>query len=264
MRLKQQRRLAAVVLARNHYREADLIVTFLTREMGLVSALARYGRRSVRRFGGGLLSPGVAAWYDFTFKPNIDLAFVERGEDNPRAARLPASPLIQSLAAFALELVRGFEAPGNPAEESFRLLVRHLSRLARTEEAEAARLVSLDFALKYMELAGFGPRLEGCLLCDSPPDPKPGWRWDPLAGGLYCPSCAPINGGRVRPIPENILSRLSPGETPPPPLSPADLSEAELFFEKLAERHLERPLKSMKAVRRLLKETADKTWTIHL
>jgi DNA repair protein RecO (recombination protein O) len=252
---KRQRRLAAVVLGKSNYGEADLIVTFLTREMGLVSALARYGRRSVRRFGGGLLSPGVAAWYDFTFKPNIDLAFVEKGEENPRAMRLPASPLIQSLAAFALELVRGFEAPGNPAEESFKLLVRHLSRLARAGEGGAARLISLDFALKYMELAGFGPRLEGCLLCGSAPGPEPGWRWDPVAGGLYCPACAPETGGRIRPIPANILRRLSPGETPSPPLSPDDLSEAELFFEKLAESHLERPLKSIKALRRLLKES---------
>ena len=161
----RQRRLAAVVLAKTNYGEADLIVTFLTRELGLLSGLARYGRRSIRRFGGGLLSPGTIAWYDFTIKPNINLAFVERGEENPKAHRLPADPLVQCLAAFALELVRGFEAPGNPAEESFELLVRHLSRLARCQGQWAKRLVSLDFALKYLELAGFSPRLGGCLLC---------------------------------------------------------------------------------------------------
>jgi hypothetical protein len=34
------------------------------------------------------------------------------------------------------------------------------------------------------------------------------------------------------------------------------MSEAELFFEKLAEHHLEHPIKSMKPVRRLLLEPA--------
>ncbi|MDR3038309.1 MAG: recombination protein O N-terminal domain-containing protein, partial [Candidatus Adiutrix sp.] len=81
----RRRKLAAVVLARTNYGEADLIVTFLTRELGLVSALARYGRRSRRRFGGGLLAPGVSAWYEFTLKPQSTLAFVESAEDNPRA-----------------------------------------------------------------------------------------------------------------------------------------------------------------------------------
>ncbi len=251
---KRKRRLAAVVLARANYGEADLVVTFLTREMGLVSALARYGRRSVRRFGGGLLSPGVAAWYDFTLKPNTDLAFVERGEENPRAARLPAEPLLQGLAAFALELARGFEAPGNPAEASFNLLVRHLGRLARSANPGAARLLSLDFTLKYMELAGFGPRLSGCLLCGAGPRVEAGWHWDPLAGGLYCPACSPRGDRRIRQISPKLLARLSSDETPSPPLDPEDVTEAELFFEKLAEHHLERPLKSLKAVRRLLTE----------
>ncbi|UQZ90101.1 DNA repair protein RecO [Deltaproteobacteria bacterium Smac51] len=254
-REKRQRRLAAVVLARTNYGEADLIITFLTREMGLISALARYGRRSVRRFGGGLLSPGAAAWYDFTIKPNIDLAFVEKGEDNPKVERLPAEPVIQGLAAFALELVRGFETPGNPAEASFNLLVRHLGRLARCRSQTTARLVSLDFALKYMELAGFGPRFSGCLLCGSDPAVEKGWHWDPLAGGLYCPNCTPRGDRRVRPISRALLCRLSSDEPEPPHLGDRDLAEAELFFEKLAEHHLDRPLKAMKAVRRLLKDS---------
>lgn len=251
----RQRRLAAVVLNRTNYGEADLIVTFLTRELGLVSALARYGRRSRRRFGGGLLSPGVRAWYDFTFKPGSSLAFVENSEENHRARPLPPDPLIQSLAAFGLELVRGFEAPGNPAEESFDLLVRHLGRLARVSGEYQARLLSLDFALKYLELAGFGPRLSGCLHCGTQPEPQPGWRWDPSAGGLICPLCQSQAGSRSRPVSPVLLARLSPGAAgaEPPPLDSHDLAEAELFFERLAERHLGHPLKAMKIARQLLK-----------
>ncbi len=250
----RQQRLAAVVLGRTNYGEADLIVTFLTRELGLVSALARYGRRSLRRFGGGLLSPGVFAWYDFTIKPQSSLAFVENAEENPKAARLPADPLIQALAAFALELVRGFEAPDNPAEAGFKLLVRHLSRLSRVEEPETARLVNLDFALKYMELAGFGPRLNGCLICGRDPEAAAGWRWDPAAGGLYCPHCLDLQPRRGRPVSLELLARLSsrPGDALPP-LTRPDLAEAELFFEKLAEQQLGHSLKAMKAVRQILK-----------
>ncbi len=249
----RQRRLAAVVLARTNYGEADLIVTFLTRELGLLSALARYGRRSRRRFGGGLLSPGVTAWYDFTIKPASTLAFVERGEEDARIRRLPPDPVIQGLAAFALELVRGFEAPGNPAEAGFHLLTRHLGRLAIAPDERTARLLALDFALKYLELAGFGPRLAGCLHCGAAPEARPGWRWDPAAGGLYCPECGSRSDRRSRRVSPALLTRLEPtgsgGERPP--LSENDLAEAELFFEKLAEHHLGHPLRALKTTRQL-------------
>lgn len=250
-----RRRLAAVVLGRTNYGEADLIVTFLTREIGLISALARYGRRSQRRFGGGLLSPGARAWYDFTIKPASTLAFVENSEENPRISPLPPDPLVQSLAAFALELVRGFEAPGNPAEESFTLLVRHLGRLTRVAGGYRVRLLSLDFALKYLELAGFSPRLSGCLGCGTSPGLEPGWHWDPSAGGLICPDCRPQNLARSRPISPALLSRLAPSGLNQnlPPLDKRDLAEAELFFERLAEHHLGHSLKAMKIARQLLK-----------
>jgi len=44
----------ALVLRRTPYREADLVVTLFTAELGQVSALARAARKSQRRFGGSL------------------------------------------------------------------------------------------------------------------------------------------------------------------------------------------------------------------
>ena len=246
----RRRKLAAVVLARTNYGEADLIVTFLTRELGLLRALARYGRRSRRRFGGGLLAPGAAAWYDFTLKPQSTLAFVENAEENPRARRLPPDPVIQSLAAFALELVRNFETARNPAEASFRLLVRHLGRLALCRGEEAARLAALDFSAKYLELAGFGPALTACLACGALVETgAPGWRWDPAAAGLFCPRCP----GPGRPVPPGLMARLGPAgaQTGRPDLTREELAAAETFFEDLAAHQLGRPLKALKTARRL-------------
>ena len=237
-----------MVLASVNYREADLIVTFLTRELGLLSALARYGRRSRRRFVGGLLAPGAMAWYDFTLKPQSSLAFVEKAEENPRVHRLPPDPVIQALAAFALELVRGFETPLNPAPASFNLLVRHLSRLAQVSEEETARRTALEFSLKYLPLAGFGPALSACLACGAPAGPEgSGWRWHPASGGLYCPRCP----GSGRPVPSAFLAVLD-GTAPAGSAIPGDeLAEAETFFEELAAHQLGRPLKALAVARRL-------------
>ena len=225
-----------------NYREADLIVTFLTRELGLVNALARHGRRSRRRFGGGLLSPGAMAWYYFTLKPQSSLAFVEKAEENPRVRRLPPDPVIQALAAFALELVRGFERPQNPAPSVFSLLSRHLNHLAEAPDERSARQAALNFSIKYLHLAGFGPALTACLACGGPVGPEDsGWRWHPASGGLYCPRCP----GPGRPAPRSFLVSL--GEAP----EPSELAEAEAFFEDLAAHQLGRPLKALAAARRL-------------
>ncbi|MGL4209204.1 MAG: DNA repair protein RecO, partial [Candidatus Adiutrix sp.] len=220
---KKTKRLAAVVLKRTNYGEADLIVTFLTREMGLINGLARYGRRSLKRFGGGLLSLGVSAWYDFTFKPHTSLAFVEKGEENPHAPRLPADPVWQGLGAYALELVFGFETHNNPAAETFDLLVRHLGRLSRSSDEMGARRVSLDFALAYLELAGFGPRFDSCLVCGDETNNRLGWRWDPLAGGIFCPLCPDSQGKDVRQIRPNLFHLLCLRQKAPLPLTKDDL-----------------------------------------
>ena len=236
------------MLASVNYGEADLIVTFLTRERGLVSALARYARRSRRRFGGGLLSPGAMAWYDFTLKPELTLALVEKAEENPRVRRLPPDPVIQALAACALELVQGFEAPRNPAPASFSLLARHLSRLSLALDEESARRTALNFSIQYLQLAGFAPALAACLACGTQAKPEAsGWRWLPAAGGISCPRCP----GPGRPVPSKLLAR--PGETAgiPPELGPGELAEAEAFFEDLAAHQLGRPLKALGIARRL-------------
>ena len=247
-----KRRLGGVVLGRINYREADLIVTILTRELGLVSALARYGRRSIRRFGGGLLWPGATAWYDFTIKSGGTLAFVENADENSKVPCLPPQPVIQSLAGFALELVRGFEAPDNPAPDSFNLLVRYLGRLAQVDDEWLARLITLDFVLKYMELAGFGPWLSGCHLCGAAVVVPIGWRWDAVAGGFYCPECLIHQGRQGRSISPALVSRLGGcHQVDVIPLTEDDLSEAEFFFEELARHQLGYPLKSMKMARQL-------------
>jgi DNA repair protein RecO (recombination protein O) len=53
-RAKTSHSTAALVLRRTPYRDADLVVTLFTENLGQVSALARAARKSQRRFGGSL------------------------------------------------------------------------------------------------------------------------------------------------------------------------------------------------------------------
>ncbi|MDR1085422.1 MAG: DNA repair protein RecO [Deltaproteobacteria bacterium] len=252
-------RLGAVVLARANSGEADLVVTFLTRELGLITALAKNARKSIRRFGGGLLSPGRAAWYDFRLRPYAELGLVVRGEDNPQFPSLPPEPVALALASWAVELVRSLEAPRNPARLSFNLLVRHLVRLARCADfhppALEPRRLSLGFTKCYLEVAGFGPDLSACEYCGQRPESGL-WAWDAARGTVLCPKCT--NSGD-RAVSGELLQGLSAidNHLAAPSLSSESLATAEGFFVKMASLASDRAYKSRRVLAALLKDSPE-------
>jgi DNA repair protein RecO (recombination protein O) len=232
------------------------VVTFITREKGLLTAVAKNARQSVRRFGGNLLGPGAAAWYYFRQRPRSDMALVERGEHNPKAPVLPADPVCATLAAWALELVRAFEAHENPAAASFNLLVRHLGALAKTPDfsppALEARRLSVGFTKRYLELAGFSSALDRCSVCS-----RPGLEarhWDPVLGGVVCLDCLPYCGRDPSRAPEGLLEalRLATDHANCLPLDERQLLAAEIYFQTLATLQAGRQFKSRKVLRELL------------
>jgi DNA repair protein RecO (recombination protein O) len=246
-----------VVLARTGRGDSDVLATFLTRERGLVSALAKNARQSVRRFGGGLLSPGAVAWYHFRHRPGSPVGLVERAEANPRAPSIPLDPVARALAAWPLELARSFEARDNPATESFNLVLRHLSALCSLGDyrppALRARSLSLAFTKLYLELAGFGPDWGGCLSCGR--TEAPAWRLDPAAPGLFCPACAgaaPAHGDAAELA---AAMRALKSLRDAPALGEAPLRLAELFHRRLATIAAGRTFKSPRVLQELLDES---------
>jgi DNA repair protein RecO (recombination protein O) len=259
-----------VVLTRAQSGEGDLVVTFLTRERGLLTGLAKNARQSQRRFGGGLLYPGRAAWYDFRIRERAEVCFVERGEINPKAPDLPQDPVLFALYSWALELVRAFEAPGQPAPAAFNLLLRHLMALSGLKTAPApalrARELSLAFTISYLALAGFGLDFENCRRCRKKLCPRPESRGgpDPLclgdvpSGGLICPDCAPpgLSGGAPKAISLGLSQKLlalqaqsglSRGQ-----IREEEMAKAENFIREVASFQAGRAFKSPKAIRGLL------------
>jgi DNA repair protein RecO (recombination protein O) len=255
------KKLGAVVLYRAEVGESDLIVTFLTREMGVLVAIAKNAKKSVKRFGGGLLSPGRAAYYEFKFSETSDLNLVVRGENNPKAPLLPNIPIPQALAAWALELVKAFETPGNPATEVFNLLVRHIYDLSvpppHEPPALEARTLSLSFTKHYLEKAGFASSvMDSCHFCQSNPKEGEFWRWETAEPKLICPQCLKYLKERSPAVPAELLAKLS--SLPPPmkrmaPFTEEELFLAENFYELLASRAAGRGFRSKAVIRSLLK-----------
>ncbi|MDR1038396.1 MAG: recombination protein O N-terminal domain-containing protein, partial [Deltaproteobacteria bacterium] len=263
------RRLEAVVLSRWRTGEQDLLVSFLTPELGLLSAIAKNAVRSVRRFGGGLLDPGSSAFFEFQIRGDSDFGLVARGERGAGSfTGLPKVPVMQALAGWALELVRAFESPRTPAREPFVLLAAHLKALAReswTPPALAARSLSLGFTARYLEIAGFAPPIRSCRRCGKPPSSGE-WAWDAVDPRAFCQECLPLIGPLaslgLAPVPGRLLAAinaLSPDVVPTAPLSREEAALAEAYFWTLSSSVSGKGFLSRMSLERYLEEPGTAT-----
>jgi len=190
--------LPAVILGRTNYGESDLIVHFFTEEFGKISGLAKYGRKSRKRFG-NVLSPAMLVDLDFTHTSGRDLVRLDRGELTHAFDHLGSDVHQLAWAGQALELIDGFCAPLDPAPELFKLLVWCLERLDQGLRMEEALFI---FQLKLLALSGFGPNLEACGECGQPVGDQRPMHLRPEQGGVACRSCSaggfPVSAGTIK------------------------------------------------------------------
>lgn len=185
----------AIVLRRIAYGEADWIVTFLDREHGRMSGIARSARSSIKRFGGAL-EPGT----------QVELSIARRGAGLVRieearvvAGTLGAMKSLERIAALAraLELALAFLQEHQPAPEKFDLLAERIAAIA-APGPEPAIADGVLFELEWLRRSGFGPQLAGCASCDATGARAKNWQFDFDRGGVLCSSCARGVGRRVR------------------------------------------------------------------
>ena len=203
----------AIVLHAFDYRETSRIVRLATRELGVVSAIARGAKRPKSRFGQGLdLFTGGAA--HLIVHPTRDLHALT-AFDSPRARPALAGSLRRFGAAAALgELcIRfGAEAPASLHDE----LAAGLDALALADDASAVSC-ALAVAWRIVAELGFGPSVEQCALCHRALRPDEETHFAHRSGGAVCASCLrTVPGARALPAPARaaLCSWLdgSPGE----------------------------------------------------
>src|SRR4029078_9056652 len=203
MRLYRER---AVVLRQHKLGEADRIVTLLTRDHGLVRAVAKGVRRTRSKFG-ARLEP--FAHIDVQLHPgrNLDIG-----------------PEVQAVDAFATDIVNDYgrytcacavlETAERLAGEG-RAPVPALHRLTVAALRAGGRggrpreLVLDAYLLRAMGIAGWAPALTECARCAAP---GPHRAFHVAAGGSVCVRVRPsaATGGSV------CVPAAPPGSAPPP------------------------------------------------
>lgn len=154
-------RTEGIVIRSRDYGEADLIVTFLTPDYGLLHAFAKSPRKTRSRFGSSL-------------EPLTYSRISLMGKEHARLPRLVQSDIIRTFqpiresferfekVAEVLELLLRCSPERDASVQMFRFL---LCALASVEEGSASPLLMIALKIKLLGIAGFAPKLRGCARC---------------------------------------------------------------------------------------------------
>jgi DNA repair protein RecO (recombination protein O) len=183
-----------LVLRSREYREADRLVTLLTRNNGVVTGVAR-GVRKVQSKLAAQVEPLTLGLYQFHLGRSA-LATLLQGEALNHHMGLRSDPLLLAHAQYFCELCEASLPEHEPAGPVFTLLLQALTVLGdETQPSRAARC----FELNLLALLGYRPVLEACLCCGGTGP----FLFDPPSGGLVCRRCPaspeafPISGAAV-------------------------------------------------------------------
>ncbi|TAM72204.1 DNA repair protein RecO [Mycobacterium sp.] len=203
MRLYRDR---AVVLRQHKLGEADRIVTLLTRDHGLVRAVAKGVRRTRSKFG-ARLEP--FAHIDAQLHPGRNLDIVTQ---------------VVSIDAFATDIVSDYgrytcgcamleTAERLAGEERAPAPALHgltVSALRAVADGRRSRDLLLDaYLLRAMGIAGWAPALTECARCATP---GPHRAFHVGAGGSICTHCRPAGSTTPPPGVLDLMSALHDGD----------------------------------------------------
>jgi DNA repair protein RecO (recombination protein O) len=150
----------AVVLRIWPLHEADLIVSFFTRDYGRVKGVAKSALRSRKRFGGALEPMTVArAW--FAERPRQELVRLDQLEIVRSPLSAPVDHVRMAVLSFFAEVLDEALPEHDPQETVFRLL---LSVLEQTTVKQAWMPLTY-FSLWMTRLMGLLPDLGRCTAC---------------------------------------------------------------------------------------------------
>ena len=243
----------AVVLRTWPVNEADLVVSFFTRDYGKVKGVAKSALKSRKRFGGALEPMTVArAW--FAERPRQELVRLDQLEILRSPLSAPVDPVRLAVLSFYAELLDEALPERDPHETVFRLLLSVLDQTTALNSASAQPWMPLTYFQLWMtRLMGLLPELAHCTACGEVLHPEE-ISFNLHADGLFCAVHRNGSAGELSADSWQLAQRMlrSPvaafAAEPWPRRRAQDLRR---FTLQALERHLERKLRSAEALGRL-------------
>lgn len=190
------KRTEGIVLRTVAFGEADLIVTYVTRDYGLLKAFAKSPRKIKSRFGSSL-------------EPLTYSKIALMGKEDASLPRLTQSDIVRSFHTLRedfrcflnfseiIELSLRFLPERAHAPEVFNLL---LGILNLVEAGKCSDVYMLYYKIRFLSMMGYEPHLDACCKCGRRLESRgldKNIKWDFYAahGALVCVSCLPDIAG---------------------------------------------------------------------
>lgn len=232
----------AIVLRQTDYGEADRIMTFFTREEGLLKGFARGARSSRKRFGAAL---EPFAEIHLFWKPGrgSGLPLLQEADLESLHDGLRRDLSLLTLASYGCELIEALFGEGQPHPEVYRLLKAFLGHLDQHDAGPDCRFL---LELRALSLAGYIPHFLHCAECFGGLEEQ--LVFDAGRGGSLCRVCAGGRGGvavQLQTIGSMARSLLTPSDRFDGfRFSQLTLDEGFRVLADALARHLQRPLRS--------------------
>ena len=219
----------AIVLRTYNLAEADRIAVCLTRNAGLIRAVAKGARRMKSRFGAAL-EPFTLIRLAFYERENRELVSISSAEILKSHFDLAAQLEPSEVLAYMGELVGEFAPPHEANEKLFRMVSACVEAL---ETAPAsARLISRYFEVWLLRLAGLFPDVRSCAECGARLGEN-----DPACLDVevnpHCQKCS--RGPATRLLPETQQSIMATQRLPPVEFASTFVGLSEQAEAQLAE-----------------------------
>ena len=238
----------AVVLRTWPVQEADLIVSFFTRDYGRLKGIAKSASKSRKRFGGAL-EPMTVARAFFAVRPGQELVRLDQLEIVRSPLSAPVDHARMAVLSFFAEVLDEALPEHDPQETVFRLLLAVLEQTT----VEQPWMPLTYFSLWMTRLMGLLPDIGHCTACGEVLEAGE-TSFNTLGDGLFC--------GKHRNGNASVLSADSWQMAQRMLRAPAAAFAAETwprrrgldlrrFTLQALERHLERRLRSAEALGRL-------------
>lgn len=243
----------AVVLRTWPVHEADLIVSFFTRDYGRMRGVAKAALKSRKRFGGALEPMTLArAW--FAERPRQELVRLDQLEIVRSPLSAPVDHTRMAVLSFYAELLDEALPERDPQDAVFRLLVSVLEQTAAAQSETVQPWMALTyFSLWMTRLMGLLPDIGRCIVCGETLHGAE-VSYSSYSDGLFCGPHANGSASTLSADSWQLAQRMlrSPVSNFAVEAWPRKRGQdLRRFTLQTLERHLERKLKSAEAIARL-------------
>ncbi len=184
-------RTEGIVLRTQKYGEADLIVTYLTSDRGIIKAFAKSPRKTKSRFGSSmepLTHSKISLW----------------GKEQASLPKITQSDIINSFhqvrddfhdfisVSKLVEMLMALSPENIPNKRLFTFFLNILHTVKASEQG-SKDVLHLITQIRLLATIGYAPRLKGCGRCGGK-----GLNFYPASGTILCSKCAgtPVGEGK--------------------------------------------------------------------